>query len=464
MKDNRDSIDFGKTSIGVLFSKFFFPTLLGMLFNMAFIFTDGIFVGHGIGAEGLAAINLVGPIMMLISGLGMMFGIGVSVVAAIHLSHGNIKAARINVTQAFTAGILTSMLMGIICYCFPQGVLNLLGAKGSLYAAAYEYYIWFIPTCLFMMVESIGLFVIRLDGSPRYAMISNMIPAVVNIVLDYIFIFPCHWGLMGASLATDIGGLVALLMVAYYMLFKTKQLNFYKIKRTRKSLMLSLRNVGYMVRMGASGLVGEMAVAVMMLSGNLMFKQHIGNDGVAAYSVACYLFPLVYMIYNAVAQSAQPIISFNHGAIQQQRVHKTLLLSLFVSILIGSVITVLFYFFAPAITHIFLEEGQTAGAIAAKGLPYYALGFIFMAVNICMVGYYQSIERAGLAVLVTVLRGIVFVVAAYMILPNLLGDKGLWLSVPVAECSTTLVLLILQCTKRFRKQYTSEELPVPSQE
>ena len=105
MYDNRDRIDFAHMNIGKLFASLFFPTLLGMLFSMAFIFTDGIFVGHGIGSHGLAAINLVGPMMMLINGLGMMLGMGASVVAAIHLAHGNIKAARINVTQAFGAGV-----------------------------------------------------------------------------------------------------------------------------------------------------------------------------------------------------------------------------------------------------------------------------------------------------------------------------------------------------------------------
>ena len=137
MKDNRDSIDFRNEEIGKLFGQFFFPTLLGMVFNMAFIITDGIFVGHGIGPQGLAAINLVGPIMMLINGLGMMFGVGVSVVAAIHLAKGNTKAARLNTTQAFIAGTMVSVLIGTLCYCFPHTVLTLLGADGTLSARIY---------------------------------------------------------------------------------------------------------------------------------------------------------------------------------------------------------------------------------------------------------------------------------------------------------------------------------------
>ncbi len=442
MNDNRDNIDFASTDIGKLFRRFFFPTLWGMLFSMAFILTDGIFVGHGIGPDGLAAINLVGPIMMVISGMGMMFGMGASVVAAIHLSKGNVKAARINVTQVFMAGATVSLLMGLVCYCFPRQVLTLLGARGAIYGAAYEYYIWFIPTCLLMMIETIGLFVIRLDGSPRYAMLSNIIPAVVNIVLDFVFIFPCHWGLMGASLATDIGGLVAVAMVMHYMLFRTKTLKFYRLKRTRTSLALTLRNVGYMVKMGASGLVGELAVAVMMLAGNLAFKHHLGTDGVSAYSIVCYLFPLVYMLYNAVAQSAQPIISYNYGARQHQRVFKTISMSLTISIVLGVVITLLFLFLAPWIVQIFLDGGEKAARLAANGLPYYATGFVFMAINICVTGYYQSVERAGVAVVFTIMRGILFIIAAFAAMPLLAGEKGLWLAVPTADLLTTVAIAV----------------------
>lgn len=454
MYDNRDSIDFGKTAIGPLFAGIFFPTLLGMVFNMAFLLTDGVLVGHGIGGGGLAAINLIAPIMMLINGMGMMLGMGASVVAAIHLSKGNVKAARINVTQAFEAGIAISLLIGAVGYLFPGAVLGLLGVEGSLYAPTLEYYLWFLPTCLLLMVETLGLFVIRLDGSPKYAMYANIIPAIVNGVLDYVFIYPCHWGLMGAALATDIGGLIGTLMVLYYMAFKTKTLHLYRLKATMTSLRLGLRNVGYMVRVGAPGLVGEVAVAVMMAAGNRAFMHHVGDEGVAAYSIACYLFPLVYMVCNAVAQSAQPIVSFNHGAGNQSRVKKALRLSLAVSGVIGVVVTLLFLFLSPWVVLGFLNSDVPAYGIATGGLPYYGSGFLFMALNICVVGYLQSLERTGAAIVFTLLRGIVFLVAAFALLPGLVGNVGLWLSVPCAETLTTLVIFIYIAAmgKRVRKE------------
>lgn len=448
MFDNRDNIDFAHADIGKLFASMFFPTLLGMLFSMAFIFTDGIFVGHGIGGHGLAAINLIGPIMMLINGMGMMLGVGASVVAAIHLAHGNVKAARINATQAFAAGISFSVLIGAVCYLFPDTVLTLLGAEGALYPFAREYYVWFLPTCLLNMITEIGLFVIRLDGSPRFAMLSNIIPALVNIILDYLFIFPMQWGLMGASLATDIGGLVGTGMVLYYMCFRAKTLRLYRLKTSATSLRLAARNIGYMAKTGMSGFVGEIAVAVMMLTGNWVFKQHLGDDGVAAYSVSCYLFPLVYMIYCAVASSAQPIISFNHGLGERRRVHSTLRFSLLVAIVLGVAVSSLFYFFAPTVVSCFLNINAPAYTLAANGLPYYATGFLFMAVNVCVVGYLQSIERSGLAILFTLMRGVVFLVAAFLVLPRFFAVPGLWLAIPAAEALTTICVIFFVTKNR----------------
>lgn len=442
MYDNRDNIDFAHAHIGRLFASIFFPTLLGMVFNMAFIFTDGIFIGHGIGSHGLAAINFICPLMMIINGMGMMFGVGASVVAAIHMAQNNIKAARLNITQAFLTGVTASTFIGLVCYIFPQPIIHLLGAHGAIYPHALEYYLWFLPTCLLNMITSIGLFVIRLDGSPRFAMTANIIPAIINGILDYIFIYPLQWGLMGASLATDIGGLVGSLMVIYYMAFRARTLQLHRIKLTLTSLRLSLRNIGYMVRVGVSGFVGEAAVAVMVYTGNLLYLHYLGSHGVAAFSVACYLFPLVYMVYSAVAQSAQPIISFNHGNHQSARVRSTLRFSLGVALLLGVAVALSFVFFAPGIVSCFLDSDVPSFDLAARGLPLYAAGFPFLAINICLVGYLQSIERAIAAVIFTLLRGLLFLVSCFIVLPQLIGVPGLWLAIPLAEALTTFCLVI----------------------
>lgn len=416
-----------------MFSKIFIPTLFGMIFNMAFVLTDGIFIGNKVGSDGLACVNLIAPMMMLFSGLGLLFGIGVSVVAAIHLAKNNRKAARINVTQAFWAAGVLALLLGLVLYALAEPVIRLLGTPESLYSMAGDYFLWFIPTCLFISFETIGTFVIRLDGAPKYAMMLNMVAALVNVLMDYLFIYPMEWGLMGAALATDIGGVVGTGMVFWYMLKRVKVLSFYRLKHSWTSVRLTLRNVGYMVRMGLPGFISEFAIATMFMAGNYAFVHYLGKDGVAAFSIACYLFPVIVMIINSVAQSAQPILSYNHGAGDIVRVRRTLRFSVATALVCGLAAMLFLNLFCGPIVSAFLHKGLPAYELATAGIPYFTSGFIFFAVNITLIGYFQSIEKAKLASWLTILRGVVFPVVTFWVLPSIIGIPGLWLAVPASE-------------------------------
>jgi len=451
--DNRDSIDFEHKNIAKLFSSIFIPTLLGMIFNIAFILTDGIFIGNGVGSDGLACVNLVAPLMMIFSGTGMMFAIGASVVGAIHLAQKNEKAARINITQSYLVASIIAIFASIVLYLMPNKIIGLLGATERLIPMCRQYYLWFIPTCLLIIIETIGTFVIRLDGSPRYAMMANIIPAVTNAILDYTFIFEYQWGLMGAALATDLGGIVGAAMVAYYMLRKTNTLKLYKLKASLLSLKLTLRNTGYMIRIGFSGFIGELSVATMMLTGNYMFLKYLSEDGVAAFSVICYLYPVVFMINNSVAQSAQPIISYNYGAGLTKRVRHSLIFSIATATLCGIIGMLFLGFCNEQIVSAFLQKGTTPYTYAANGLRLFVSGFVFFAINIALIGYFQSIERATTANLIMIVRGIVLVAVCFIVLPPLIGSNGLWLAVPCTEFISTIIIGAIIV---FRKRLTNK--------
>ena len=170
----RDSIDFKNTDIAALFRKLLLPTVLGMIFSALFVITDGIFVGKGIGSDALAAVNIVAPLWLFSTGIGLMFGVGASVVASIHLSHGKVKAARINITQSIVVSSL--LLIGtstLFCSFAPQ-VVHLLGGSERLTPLAVEYMIWFVPFSVFTSLLNSGMFFLRLDGSPNFAMMCNM--------------------------------------------------------------------------------------------------------------------------------------------------------------------------------------------------------------------------------------------------------------------------------------------------
>lgn len=443
MKDlNRDSIDFGKSKIGKLFRSIFFPTLLSMVFTSLLTVADGIFVGQGVGSDALAAINIVAPLFLVTTGIALMFGVGVSVVASIHLSRHNNKAADINVTQALLVAPLLMTVLVIVLYFGRIPFLRLLGCSDALMQPALQYLIPLLPGCIFILLQTIGTFIIRLDGAPNFASAVGIVPGLLNIFLDWLFVFPMQMGIAGSSVATTLCCAIASGMVVWYMIRNSRTVHLYRLKLSRTSLILTTRNIGYMARSGFSSMLGELAMSMIMLTGNYVFIRALGEDGVAAFSVACYLYPIVFMVNNSVAQSAQPIISFNYGAGKASRVQEAFRLSARTAVVCGLLAMAVLTIGAKPLIRLFLQTGTNPYEIATSGLPLFAASSVFFALNIAIIGYYQAIEQNGRATLYMLLRGLIFLVPAFVLMPLLVSPQGMWLAVPVSECLTLGVILL----------------------
>ena len=439
----RDEIDFGKQSISKLFKKILIPTLWGMLSTALFIITDGIFVGKGVGNTALAAVNIVAPFYSVASSIGLMLGMGGSIIASIHLANKKFKTAQLVVTQAAATVIIVLAIITVLSLLFIDSLLVTIGASPELLPLARAYAYGMIPFLITGgLINSIPFF-IRLDGSPNYAMRCSVVGAIVNIILDYIFIFVFEWGVFGAAIATSIGNTLGALMAFAYLFNKGKILKFVKVKLSRKGIRMSLRNVWYMCKLGGASFIGQSAVIILIICGNLVFVRELGTDGVAAFSVCCYIFPLIYMIYTAVSQSAQPIISYNYANKSTLRVNEAFRLSLASSIGIGLILAVGMITFAPQIASLFLERGTASYEIASSGLPLFAIGFISFAINMMSIGYFQSIEKINKAMIIILLRGIIFLPLFFYLMPLIWSKSGGWLAVPAAEIVTNICLIFI---------------------
>lgn len=443
----RDAIDFGRDRVSTLFRKMFIPTLLGMLSICAVTMVDGIFVGHGVGAEGIAAVNLCIPLLMLFTGVGLMLGVGSSVVASIHLAANNEKAARINITQALAVSTLLTLLFGALIYLFPSATARLLGASDTLAPLTILYLFGFIPGLVLQMWDSIGLFALRLDGSPRLAMWVNVIGALVNVVLDWWFIFPLQMGVFGAALASTLAMAIGTIIVIVYLGGYARNLRFYRLKMTVKCLRLTARNIGYQCKIGFSALLGEATLAVFMFMGNVVFMRYLGDEGVGAFGIACYYCPFIFMIGNAIAQSAQPIISYNitgsHSrAVRAQRY------ALLTALGLGLAVTAAFVLLPSEMVVLFLPLEDAAAKIAVDGFPLFSIGVTAFVLNLAAIGWYQSVERPWPATIFALLRGAVFLIPPYLLLPSWLGADGIWLAMPASEWATLIVIFVFYNWKK----------------
>lgn len=438
----RDALDFKNDKVSVLFRRLLFPTLLGTLALAAMTSIDGIFIGHGVGAEGVAAVNIVVPLYQIVSGIALMVGAGCSVVASVHLSRGKLKVARINVTQALVATTLVIALLCLFVFLFTEWTARMFGASETLMPQVTGYLLWMLPGFMLEIWGMIGLFIVRLDGSPKFAMWCNILPALLNILLDYVFIFPLGMGVKGAAIATSISLVVGGILPMLYLLFFARDLRLIPLKLSRKSLLLGLRNIGYQCRIGSSSFLGEITLAVLIFMGNLVFMRLLGDEGVGAFGIACYYAPFFFMIGNAVAQSAQPIISYNYGISRWEHVRQARLLLISTSCGIGVFVAALFAFVPKWLVALFVDPDSTAGLIAIDGFPYFALGIVFFIVNVAVIGYYQSIERMRRATFLVFLRGFGLLIPVYIALPYALGIEGAWLAMPLTEVLTFAYIFI----------------------
>ena len=437
----RDAINFENDKVSVLFRKMLVPTLLGTVCLSAVTAIDGILVGHGVGSGGVAAVNIVVPIYQIMSGLGLMIGAGCSVAASIHQSRQNLKAARLNISQAIILSSLLVLMLTAVVLSFPAQVARMLGASETLMPQVLDYLHWIMPCFMFEMWSMIGLFIIRLDGAPRYAMWCNIIPSLLNAVLDWVFIFPLGMGVKGAAIATTISIALGGIMTLAYLLFFARSLKLLPLKMSRKSMMLAFRNIGYQCRIGSSSLFGELTLAVLIFIGNIVFMEYLGDTGVGAFGIACYYAPFFFMMGNSIAQSAQPIISYNYGISRWKEVREARRLLLLASVVTGVAVTLLFIFIPDKLVALFVDPTGEAGRIAIDGFPYFAAGIVFFILNVAIIGYWQSIERIKKAVLFVFLRGFALLVPCFIILPKLLGTEGIWFAMPLAELTTFIIML-----------------------
>lgn len=440
------ALDFGKTPIPKLFRKILVPTLVGMIATVTITLADGIFVGHGAGSRALAAVNIIAPIYMIVTGIALMVGIGCSIAMSILLSQRKGKVASIHMSQSVVSSTVIMTLIALLLILFRTPVSSTFGGTLQLLAPASTYLAYLALGFPMLLLINIGLFVIRLDGSPRYAMLCSLIPAIVNLVLDFLFIMRWEMGIRGAALATVVGLFTGGVMVANYLLFCSHVLKLRFALPYKRHLRLTIRNLGWHAKLGYSALLGELAVSVMMFSGNYVFVRRLGEDGVAAYSVACYCYPMVFMIGNAIAQSAQPIISYNYGLGDAKRVSQTVRLLFATSIVFSLAASLLMVGMPGPIISLFLTPDTRAYEIAVNGVPLFSSGYLFFALNMATLSFYQSTERTRTANVFSTLRGMVLPIVMFLILPLFWDVPGIWLSIACAELITFLLLV---CQVRY---------------
>lgn len=318
-------------------------------------------------------------------------------------------------------------------------IIYFLGGGGTLYPYVKEYLSVIILFCVCYMTGYALEIYIKVDGNPIYPTVCVIIGGIVNLFLDYIFVVIFHLGIKGAAFATGISQVTTTSLLFYYIFFKTKKIKFIKIK-------YSFLNLFKIMKVGFAEFLAEISTGISIFVFNLVILKKLGDRGIAAFGIIGYISSFITMTMIGFNQGVQPILSFNLGAKEYDKIFEIIKKSFFILGFLGILFYGLINLFSFEIVSIFLTDSNDI-ALTKNALTIYSFAYVICGFNIFTAGYFTAIDQVKISTIITMLRGVIFLIISIFLLPKILGVNGIWLTMFVAE----LLTLIFSYT--FMKNY-----------
>ncbi len=417
------------------FARYASLNALGMLGFSCYILADTFFIAQGLGADGLTALNLAIPIYSLVHGCGLMLGMG----GATRYSICRGQRDNDGASAAFVSLVYPAVLLVIIFVSaglfFPTPLASLLGADAQVLTMTATYLRVILLFSPAFLLNDILVCFVRNDGSPRLSMTAMLAGSFSNIILDYVFIFPCQMGIFGAVLATGLAPCISLVVLSFHR----KHAGF-GLRRCPVTPSL----IGRMLALGLPSLVTELSSGIVILVFNFIILGLCGNTGVAAYGVVANLSLVVIALLTGIAQGVQPLLSHAYGRNAQSDIRQ-LMRYLIVTVLTLSVAIYALFIFCdtPVVAAFNSAQDAALQSIAEDGLRLYFLAIPFAGCNIALSFFFTSIGRALPAHCISLLRGLVLIVPMAFALSALFALIGVWLTFPATELLVTVCGVVL---------------------
>ncbi len=426
------------------FFRYTILSVFGTLGVSCYILADTFFVSKGLGTSGLAALNLAIPVYNFIHGTGLMLGMGGATKFSVCKSQGNQELVnRIFTNTIYLAALfsITFMLPGIFC---SRQLAFALGANQAVLKMTVTYLRWLLLFSPAFILNDILLCFVRNDENPQISMCAMLIGSFSNVILDYIFIFPLNMGIFGAIFATGISPVISIFMMVPHW---TKNKNTFHFIRTG----ICMKIIRWDLSLGFPSLIAQISSGIVMITFNAIILNLEGNTGVAAYGIIANISLVVVAVYTGIAQGAQPLISRFYGQGDRGQIQAVLHYAIFTTFALSGVLYVLIFVFAQPIAAIFNNEcNAKLQEIAVTGLKLYFISAPFVGYNMILATFFTSVERALPAHILSVLRGLVFVIPTAFLLSYLWKMTGIWFTYPATEILVALLGFVIyknECRK-----------------
>lgn len=446
----RNDEKLGTAPLGRLMLSLALPTVLAQLINVLYNVVDRIYIGHmqGDGNPALTGVGVTLPIITLIAAFSAFAGAGGAPLAAIELGKKDERKASLIMGNSAWLLVFFSIVLTIGFLIFKVPILYAFGASSKTIAYANDYItIYLLGTIFVQLALGLNAFISG-QGAAKAAMLSVLIGAVINIVLDPIFIFALHLGVRGAALATVISQFVSAVWVVSFLKSKRSVLHL-KLVRTDKSLILKI------AALGIAPFVMQSTESLVTITFNTGLQRYGGDLYVGSMSILMSIMQLIVIPVNGITQGVQPIISYNYGAGNRMRVKETVIRLVSVCLL-GTLILVGIAIFCPSIYASMFTNDAELVALTCRIMPIFFLGIAIFGIQAACQSTFLALGQAKVSLFIATLRKIILLIPLALILPKFLGVKGIYIAEPVSDVISVIVTSVL-CVITLKRIFSEME-------
>ncbi len=443
-----EKVDLGKEKISKLLLSFSVPCIISLIVNALYNIVDQIFIGWGVGYLGNGATNVVFPITVICLAFALMFGDGSSAYLSLKLGENKKEEAKKGVCNGILACAIISIILCAIILIFLPQLLNIFGCTDSLRQYALDYGFVIALGIPFMMIGTTLNSIIRADGSPKYSMVSMVIGAIINIILDPIAIFTFNMGVKGAAIATIVSQIVSFIVnIMYIKRFKS-------IKVDKKSFKFEFLRAKTVAMLGVSSFITQMAIVIVICVQNKLFKKYGVNSKFGAdipitvLGIVMKINQILSSIIIGIAAGSQPIVGFNYGARKYKRVKETIKIVLISSLCVSCIAFILFQTIPEKLISIFGSGDELYNEFACLAFRVFLMLTLFNGIQIASGIFFQAIGKPAKSAFLTLSRQILFFTSAAIILSNIFGVMGVLYAGPVSDGLAFLVSATLLIFER----------------
>lgn len=465
-----NNLDLANDKIQKLFFNYFIPMLLAMLAMASYSTIDGIFVNKKLGDDAMKAIVVVWPLFPAMMACSLMFSLGAASLIGYYLAKGRVNIARAIFSSIVYLLFPLSILVGALCYIYANVVIDFFvqGLTNNVHDMAVDY---LRGTC-------IGLFGIILhpvldvcvvnDKRPKLAMFAMFLGAGCNVVFNYLFLFVWEFGIIGSAYATILGHIIGSCVLLWHYIeskHRVLLLSFFNHKVANKIQVLlpfifeksgelhfvkvfNWNLIARAIKYGSPYAASEISVSIVMWLYNRILKDIDGESALAMYSAILYAGFNFFTIMIALAESIQPIASFNYGMRLFNRLKEILRFYIYVALGLSCVLYALFFIFSDFVVSLYLKDIELK-IESGRALNIYFIGYIFLSFNLIIAFYLQALQQALASFIVTISYTLAFIVVLLPIMTHYYGITGAWIAYPISQCCALCVsVTILYCFEK----------------